>query len=145
MYLHYSLLPLLMSEISSMSVQETQDSGQGSSKRALPSSSYTNHSESYWYASQMQSDRKPWISQGFRVITLGLDEALQLVSTHPSQPETLHQLIFFFFFVSYIDLKWRWRTWAVPWIHDANLFDMAKGCREIYHSTWSMDKVHLLF
>lgn len=56
----------------------------------------------------MQSDRKLWISQGFRVITLGLDAAQRRVSEHPSQPETLHQLIFFlsFFFFLYHTFIW---------------------------------------
>lgn len=51
----------------------------------------------------MESDRKSWISQGCRVITLGLDEAQQLVYAHPSQPKTLHLFLIFL----YHTLMWK--------------------------------------
>lgn len=45
--------------------------------------------------SQTESDRKSWISQGSRVITLGQDGAQQLVYAHPSQPKTLNLFLVF--------------------------------------------------
>lgn len=33
----------------------------------------------------------------------------------------------------------------MQWIHHANLFDMPKGCREMYHSARFIQKVQLLY
>lgn len=86
------------------------------------------------YASRVMAGRKSWISQGCRVITLGLDEAQQLTYAHPSQPKTLH--LFLIFFVSHFNSEiWRWTTWVMLWIHHANLFDMAK----VFAQRWKIN------
>lgn len=94
-FIHISACCLLPSPYKNQLPVNTRVSGHRSTKGTSPSSLSTNRYETYWYASQMESDRKSWISQGCRVIALGLDEAQQLVYAHPSPPKTLH-LIFLY-------------------------------------------------
>lgn len=131
-FIHISACYLLPSPYRNQLPVNTRVSGHRSIKGTSSSSLSTNRYETYWYASQMESDRKSWISQGCRVIALGLDEAQQLVYAHPS-----HSTCSSFFCIIHWFEIWRWGARGVRWIHHANLFHMAKVCPGIYHSIQS--------